>query len=154
MTHHRIPAVLALTLATVLSGCSRDDLYGEATFTDNVADAYADCDPGEIKFLSSKHNLRLAFRACGSNKFHHTAWSPDGTLLYFQLTHGGHLLIGEEKRIETIDLETPVGPAAWLRNHALAIPLPPPRCGAQGREPRDRRTKGGRIRPALPHRHL
>ncbi len=125
MTHHRIPAVLALTLATVLSGCSRDDLYGEATFTDNVADAYADCDPGEIKFLSSKHNLRLAFRACGSNKFHHTAWSPDGTLLYFQLTHGGHLLIGEEKRIETIDLETPVGPAAWLRNHALAIPLPP-----------------------------
>jgi hypothetical protein len=116
-------ALLCLPLLSV--GCSRDDLYGEATFTDNVAEAYADCDPGEIKFLSGKHNLRLAFRACGSNKFHQTAWSPDGTILYFQLTHGGHLLIGDEKRIETIDLETPVGPAAWLRDHVLAIPLPP-----------------------------
>lgn len=116
---------LLCAAAVALAGCSRDDLYGEATFTDNVAEAYAECDAGEIKFLSSKHNLRLAFRACGSNKFHQTAWSPDGTILYFQLTHGGHLLIGDEKRIETIDLETPVGPVAWLRDHVLAIPLPP-----------------------------
>ncbi len=119
-------ALLGLGLAGGLGpGCSRDDLYGEATFTDNVAKAYAECNDGEIKFLTSKHNLRLAFRPCGSNKFAATAWSPDGTLLYFQLTHGGHILIGDEKRIETIDIETPIGRPAWLRDHVLVLPLPP-----------------------------
>ncbi len=114
--------LLALLL---FSACDRKDVYGEADFKDNVQQAYSDCDPGEIKFLTGKHALSLMFGECGSNRFAQTSWSPNGTLLYFQLAMGGHILIGEEKRIETVPLETPVGRGAWIRDGVLALILPP-----------------------------
>jgi hypothetical protein len=113
-------------LLTLLStACDRDDLYGESSFSQNVALAYAECDAGEIKFLTGKHAINLGFKPCGSNKFAAATWSPDGTLLYFQLTHGGHILVGETGDVETIPTETPVGPATWIRDNYLVIPLAP-----------------------------
>lgn len=124
---NRLFVALGLGPALVLSssGCDRDDLYGESTFSQDVAQAYAECDEGEIRFLTGKHALNLAFRPCGSNKFAAATWSPDATLLYFQLTHGGHILVGETRDIETIPTETPVGRATWIRDNYLAIPLGP-----------------------------
>lgn len=115
----------AMLLAGLSVACDRDDIYGESTFSQNVALAYAECDAGEIKFLTGKHAINLGFRPCGSNKFAAATWSPDGTLLYFQLTHGGHILVGETGDIETIPTETPVGPAVWIRDNYLVIPLAP-----------------------------
>jgi len=117
--------LLAMTSVVLSWGCDRDDIYGESTFSQNVALAYAECDAGEIKFLTGKHAIHLGFKPCGSNKFAAASWSPDGTLLYFQLTHGGHILVGETGDIETIPTETPVGPATWIRDNYLAIPLAP-----------------------------
>ncbi len=118
-----LSAGAALLLWSV--GCDRQDLYGDATFTDNVKSAYAECSPGEIRFLSAKHGLQLAFDACGSNKFANFAWSPNGIDLYFQLTHGGHVMDAEMKTILGVPTETPVADAAWLRDGVLVVPLPP-----------------------------
>jgi hypothetical protein len=115
----------ALLSALLLPACDRESVYGRSDFTENVTEAYDECDKSAISFLTAKHDLRLAFEACGSNHFANVSWSPDGTLVYFQLTHGGHILVAEEKRIETIPTETPAGPAAWLRDGLLAIPLKP-----------------------------
>jgi hypothetical protein len=115
----------ALFVGLGAPGCDRDDIYGESTFSQNVAQAYAECDAGEIKFLTGKHAINLGFKPCGSNKFAAASWSPDGTLLYFQLTHGGHILVGETGDVETIPTETPVGPATWIRDNYLVLPLAP-----------------------------
>ncbi len=117
-------ALLGLA-ALALPGCSRDDVYSEASFTENVAQAYAECSDAEIKFLAGKHNLQLAFDECGSNKFAEVDWSPDGRLLFFQLTHGGHVLNAEDKTIEAVPTETPSGGAVWVKDGLLAVPLPP-----------------------------
>ena len=106
-------------------GCDRDDIYGESTFSQNVAEAYAECNAGEITFLTGKHALNTAFKPCGSNKFAAATFAPDGLLLYFQLTHGGHILVMETGDIETIPTETPVGNATWIRDNYLVIPLGP-----------------------------
>jgi len=108
-----------------LAGCDRDDLYGESTFSQNVAEAYAECKAAEITFLTGKHALNTAFKPCGSNKFAAATFAPNGLLLYFQLTHGGHILVMETGDIETIPTETPVGGATWIRDNYLAIPLAP-----------------------------
>lgn len=121
----RSPLAAVSLAGLALTGCDRDDIYGESSFSQNVALAYAECDAGEIKFLTGKHAIHLGFKPCGSNKFAAATWSPDGTLLYFQLTHGGHILVGETGDIETIPTETPVGPATWIRDNYLAIPLAP-----------------------------
>lgn len=114
-----------LPAAVALPACSREDIYGGQTFTQTVAQAYADCNESEIRFLASKQGLQTAFDNCGSNKFAHAVWSPSGRYLYFQLTHGGHILDGEDKTIVTVPTETPVGRAAWLRDDLLAVPLGP-----------------------------
>jgi hypothetical protein len=119
-THLALFALIALPV-----GCSRDDVYSETTFTDNVAAAYAECSEGEIQFLAAKHNLQLAFDECGSNRFAAVDWSPDGRLLYFQLTHGGHILNAEDKTIEAVPTEGPGGGAVWVRDGLLAVPLQP-----------------------------
>mgnify|MGYP000751580301 CR=1 FL=1 len=118
-------AALLVPFALGLTGCDRDDLYGESTFSQNVAEAYAECNAGEITFLTGKHALNTAFKPCGSNKFAAATFAPDGMLLYFQLTHGGHILVMETGDIETIPTETPVGGATWIRDNYLAIPLAP-----------------------------
>jgi len=117
--------IVAASGLFVVANCSREDLYGDATFTDNVEAAYQDCDPNEITFLASKHNIQTAFDNCGSNKFAHISWSPDGRYLYFQLTHGGHILDGETKDIITLPTEVPIAGAAWMRNDLLVVPVGP-----------------------------
>lgn len=119
------PRLGLLALAIALPACSRDDVYGGSTFTENVAEAYAECSSPEIEFLAAKHNLQLAFDECGSNKFAEVDWSPDGRLLYFQLTHGAHVLDAENKTIETVPTEGPGGAAVWIRDGLLAVPLKP-----------------------------
>lgn len=119
------PRLGLLALAAALPACSRDDVYGGSTFTENVAEAYAECSSAEIEFLAAKHNLQLAFDECGSNKFAEVDWSPDGKLLYFQLTHGGHVLDAENKTIEAVPTEGPGAGAVWVRDGLLAVPLKP-----------------------------
>lgn len=126
---------LALPLALGLSltgACSREDLYGGQTFTQTVAQAYADCNESEIRFLASKEGLQTAFANCGSNNFAAMSWSPDGRWLYFELTHGGYILDGETKDILTVPTEAPISGAAWLRNDLLAIPLGPAEDATDG----------------------
>lgn len=123
LSHRLGPLAISLVLAS--AACSRDDVYGGSTFTENVAEAYAECSSAEIEFLAAKHNLQLAFDECGSNKFAEVDWSPDGKLLYFQLTHGGHVLDAENKTIEAVPTEGPGAGAVWVREGLLAVPLKP-----------------------------
>ncbi|MCK6506190.1 hypothetical protein L6R53_22905 [Myxococcota bacterium] len=109
----------------LLGGCSREEFHGGQTLTQTIAQAYADCNESEIRFLAGKQGMQTAFGNCGSNNFAHMSWSPNGRWLYFQLTHGGHLMDGEDKTILTVPTETPVANAAWLRDDLLAIPLGP-----------------------------
>jgi hypothetical protein len=108
-----------------LAACSRDDLYAESSFTDNVAEAFADCDPSEIRFLAGKHAIQTAFRNCGSNNFGDVAWSPDGVRLHFRVVNGSYLLNAEDKTITTVPTEPPTSDAAWLHKELLAMPLQP-----------------------------
>ena len=114
-----------LTTLVLATACNRESLYGGGDFSQNVHDSFADCNVAEIQRLSMAHNIQTAFGRCGSNRFSHYQWSPDGVHLYFQLTHGSHVLNGEEKTITTIPTEGPTARAAWLSNDILAIPLPP-----------------------------
>ncbi len=120
----RTISILIIAL-TVGFGCNRESLYGGSDFSQNVYDSFADCNEAEIRRLSMTHNIQTAFGRCGSNRFSHYSWSPDGVNLYFQLTHGAHVLNGEEKTITTVPLEAPTARAAWLQASILAIPLPP-----------------------------
>ena len=117
-------AILLLTAAAWLTGCSRESLYGGSDFSQDVHDSFADCNEAEIKRLAMAHNIQTAFGRCGSNRFSHFAWSPDGVHLYFQLTHGAHILNGEAKTITTVPTEGPTAGATWLSPEVLAIPLP------------------------------
>jgi hypothetical protein len=108
----------------MVSGCDRETLYGGSDFTQDVHHAFADCRDAEIKRLAMAHNIQTAFGRCGSNRFSHFVWSPDGVHLYFQLTHGAHILNGTEKTITTVPTEGPTARAAWLSRDILAIPLP------------------------------
>ncbi|NOY26488.1 MAG: hypothetical protein GXP62_11500, partial [Oligoflexia bacterium] len=114
-----------MTAALLFSGCSREDIYGGQTFTQTVAQAYADCNESEIRFLAGKEGIQTAFANCGSNHFANISWSPSGRYLYFQLTHGGHVMDGEDKTIITVPTEMPIANAAWLGDDLLAVPLGP-----------------------------
>ncbi len=113
-------AVLALTL---LAGCEEEN-FGEASFYENVYDAYADCNESEIRFLKSKHGLSTAFAECGSNNFGSFSWSPTGIHLYFQVTHAGHVLNGEDKTIATVPTPLPVSNGVWLDGDRILFLLP------------------------------
>ncbi|MEL6344962.1 MAG: hypothetical protein AAFV53_17725 [Myxococcota bacterium] len=123
--------IRALTLLTglVVSGCSRDDLYAESTFTENVAEAYAECNASEIRFLASKHNIQTAFRNCGSNNFSDVAWSPDGVWLHFRTANNSAVLNAEDKTIGALPTEPPTADAAWLNKELVAMPLGPKEGG-------------------------
>ena len=114
-----------IAAVTALTGCNRESMYGEADFSQNVYDSFADCNDAEIKRLAMAHNIQTAFGRCGSNRFSHFTWSPDGVHLYFQLTHGAHILNGNEKTITTVPTEGPTDGSAWIDKDTLAIPLPP-----------------------------
>lgn len=108
----------------LLTGCKRESLYGGSDFSQDVYESFADCSDAEIKRLAMSHNIQTAFGRCGSNRFSHFSWSPDGVHLYFKLTHGAHILNGAEKTITTIPTEAPTSRSAWLSTDILAIPLP------------------------------
>ena len=109
----------------ILAACSRDDLYAETSFTDNVAEAFADCNPSEIRFLAGKHAIQTAFRNCGSNTFGDVSWSPDGVRLHFRVVNGSYLLNAEDKTITTVPTEVPTADSAWLHKELIAMPLQP-----------------------------
>lgn len=117
--------------ALTVSACNRESMYSDADFSQNVYDSFADCNDAEIKRLAMAHNIQTAFGRCGSNRFSHFTWSPDGVHLYFQLTHGAHILNGNEKTITTVPTEGPTASAAWLDKDTLAIPLPAPQDATQ-----------------------
>jgi hypothetical protein len=108
-----------------LVACDRDALYEQNTFSQNVYEAYDECDDAEIRFLSAKHNIQTAFDNCGSNGFAHFAWAPDGVQLYFQLPAAAHIMNAQEKTIGTMPLTSPVGAVAWLSRELLVLPLAP-----------------------------
>jgi hypothetical protein len=109
----------------ILAACSRDDLYSESSFTDNVAEAFADCNPSEIRFLAGKHAIQTAFRNCGSNNFGDVSWAPDGIHLHFRVVNGSYLLNAEDKTITTVPTEAPTADSAWLHKEMVAMPLLP-----------------------------
>ncbi|MCO4746528.1 MAG: hypothetical protein KC912_17155 [Proteobacteria bacterium] len=113
------PILLALTLL----GCQSNP--NEATFTQNVGAAFQECRPAEIRFLAGKHNFMTAFDPCGSNNFQAFAWNPAGTHLYFQLTQSGHIMNANVDNRATVTLATErvVGPAAWMTNTRVVLPV-------------------------------
>jgi hypothetical protein len=115
----------AIAVGLLASACTNDPT--RASFSENVGAAFAECNPAEIRFLAGKHNFMTAFEPCGSNNFQHYSWSPNGTHLYFQLTHTGLIMDAEaeDKRTITVPTETPVGPAAWLNTARIAVPVGP-----------------------------
>ncbi|MFT4979963.1 MAG: hypothetical protein ACI8S6_005875 [Myxococcota bacterium] len=125
--------ILWLAALVAVTGCSREDLYAQSSFTDNVSEAYADCSESEIRFLAGKHNIQTAFRNCGSNNFIDTAWAPDGEKIHFRVTNGSYLLHAEDKTIAPIPTEVPVSDSAWLHADLLAMPLIPAIDGVQMR---------------------
>lgn len=114
-----------LAAMLVTAGCSREDLYAQSTFTENVSAAYADCNESEIRFLTGKHNIQTAFGRCGSNNFIDTAWSPDGSKLHFRVTNGSFILNADDKTISTVPTEVPTADSAWLHADLVAMPLIP-----------------------------
>lgn len=123
----------ALLLAAVASiGCGRDP--NEALLSQNVGASFAPCSASEIRFLASKHNLMTAFEPCGNNNFEHFAWSPNGESLYFQLVFTPHVMnaLAANKPTVTIATPSPIGPAAWLSNSTLVIPVGPAEGDADG----------------------
>lgn len=127
----RIQRLWVLGALLISPACSRESMYGEDDFSQNVYDSFADCNDAEIKRLAMTHNIQTAFGRCGSNRFSHFSWSPDGVHLYFQLTHGAHILNGDEKTITTVPTEGPTSGAAWITKNVLAIPLPAPEGGTE-----------------------
>lgn len=117
--------MLSPLAALLLASCSREEFHGSQTFTQTVEMAYAECSESEIRFLTGKQGIQTAFANCGSNKFAHFRWSPNGLFIYFQLTHGGHIMDGEAKTITTVPTETPVAAAAWMRDDLLVVPMGP-----------------------------
>ena len=129
-TLSRAVVPLALTLFT-LSACEEEN-FGEASFYENVYDAYADCRESEIRFLKGKHGISTAFAECGSNNFRNFSWSPSGIHLYFQVTHAGHILNGEDKTIATVPTPLPVANGIWLDADRVLLLLPHPEAGIPG----------------------
>lgn len=117
-------AASSFALLTLVA-CDRDAMYEQNSFSQNVYEAYDECDDAEIRFLSAKHNIQTAFDNCGSNGFAHFAWAPDGVQLYFQLPAAAHIMNAQEKTIGTMPLTSPVGGVAWLSRELLVLPLAP-----------------------------
>jgi hypothetical protein len=116
---------VATTLLTLGAGCGADPTQG--TLSENVGAAFAPCNESEIKFLASKHNFMLSFRACANNNFNAYSWSPDGRLLYFQLVMTGYVMDAEAstKNTTAVPVPTPTGPATWLNATRLVLPIGP-----------------------------
>ena len=117
------PSVLPFLLAVGVGAACSDAT--ERSFTQNVGLAFEECNPAEIRFVAGKHNLSPAFDWCGSNRFEQYNWSPDGRLLYFELTMAHHVMdaSAEDKKTITVPTPTPSGRAGWIGSQRLAIPI-------------------------------
>lgn len=116
---------LTLLGLALLGACRcQPDPY-QATLSDNVGAAFAPCTEAEIKFLARKHNVQLAFQACGQNAFKAYAWSPDGLLLYFQLPITPYIMDADAPNRATtpVPIPEPTANAAWLASRRLAVPV-------------------------------
>jgi hypothetical protein len=116
----------ALLLAVALAPACADSPM-DRSFSENVGLAFESCNPAEIRFIASKHNFSPAFDWCGSNHFSQFSWSPDGRLLYFELTMAHHVMdaSAENKATLTVPTPKPTGHAGWISSSRLAIPLGP-----------------------------
>ncbi len=126
--------IFALVGLLLMTSCSSEP--GKATFSENVGDSFAQCNPAEIRFLAGKHNFMTAFENCGSNHFKSYTWSPTGTHLYFQLTMTHHIMNAEadNKATITVPTESPTGSAGWLNKARIAIPIGRPDNDADSSE--------------------
>jgi hypothetical protein len=132
MMRTRGPRALLLLLPLLgLTACEEERL-GEASFYENVYDVYAECREGEISLLVAKQGLSLAFAECGSNNFGSFGWSPSGIHLYFQVTHAGHVLNGEDKTITTVPTPLPVSNGVWIDADRILMLLPHPEADIPG----------------------
>ena len=124
--HIRSIGALCGVTAALLVGVGCEDPT-QATLAENVGSAFAPCNESEIKYLASKHNFMLSFRACANNNFEQYAWSPDGRLLYFQLVMSSFVMDAEKdnKPTTTVPAPTPIGPATWSTASRLLIPVGP-----------------------------
>lgn len=113
----------------LLLACGREP--GEASLAQNVGASFAPCNPAEIRFLATKHNVMLAFEPCGNNPFQNFAWSPDGRRLYFEQVLVSQIMDAEapDKAIITVPTQSAIGPAAWLDASRVAIPVGPAAAG-------------------------
>lgn len=107
-----------------LLGC-RGTEEPSAALAENAAAVFAACDADQIKRLSDRQRVRLAFSPCGSNRFLGATWSPDGRLLVFRLEDGIWVLDGVQKQLVRVPGDRPAALPAWLGDSLLAIPLDP-----------------------------
>lgn len=117
---------ISIAALITLAACQQDP--NQATFQQNVAQAFAPCNDAEIRYLSGKHNFQAAFEPCGSNGFIRHSWSPDGHYLYFSFVLSHHIMdvAAPDKRVITLPAQLPAGQPAWLSSAQLALPIPPP----------------------------
>jgi len=117
---------LGAVVAGLIAGTGCEDPT-QATLSENVGSAFAPCNESEIKYLASKHNFMLSFRACANNNFEQYAWSPDGRLLYFQLVLTSYVMDAEldNKATKAVPAPTPIGPATWTTASRLLLPVGP-----------------------------
>ena len=110
----------AAALLMLLPAC-RVSGSDERTFTEAVADVYKPCDADALNFQAASKGVQFAFKACGSNNFIHSTWSPNGLKLYYQATQGGwiHKDTGENYRLR---VGVPSGRPAWINSELMAYP--------------------------------
>ncbi len=138
---------LGLVVSGLLVGTACEDPT-QATLAENVGSAFAPCNESEIKYLASKHNFMLSFRACANNNFEQYAWSPDGRLLYFQLVMTGYVMDAEKdnKPTTAVPVPTPMGPATWSTASRLVLPVGP---SAEAEQPAPNRLAAYEARQGL-----
>jgi hypothetical protein len=112
-------------LITSLFACSSDP--NRATLSEDVGATFASCIESEIRYLVTKHNLMTSFAPCGNNLFEAFSWSPNGKSLYFQLSMTGYIMDAESpnKAVKSVPTASPIGPATWLANERLVLPVSP-----------------------------
>jgi len=110
-------------LTLYLYGCDRENFYSDNSLTENIAETYRDCDKKEIALLKKMNNIQTLFEDCGSNYISEFDWSPDGSLVYFQLFTGGYILNPETKGVDNIPVGIPIDRGTWLHQNQLVIPV-------------------------------
>lgn len=115
---------LTLLATGLLAACTCNE-PGAGSLVRNASEAFGDCSAAEINFLAAKTGAQLAFAPCAANAFSSYTWSPDGRRVYFQLVFTAHVMDAEQahKPIVALGVAKPAGPATWLTNERLAIPV-------------------------------